>query len=81
MITTENKYLTKDTSFAAYLYMKGFNLLLVDIDSFPSVFVFQSSEELVEIERQFQQAQINDNIVQYHNAYRKCLRMTRLGKM
>jgi len=77
----DGRYKTKSTTLAAYLYMEGFQLLDVDISGFPSVFIFENGKQVQEHVRKFQVAQAEGNLVLFYEAYRKCLRMTRVGKL
>lgn len=81
MRNVDGQYSTKNTSLAAYLYMEGFVLLDVDTDNFPSIFIFESSDLLLERVHIFQIAKAEGNLVLYFEAYRKCLRMTKVGKL
>ena len=81
------KFSTKNTSLAAYLYMEGFELLDVLFESNQgsyntvAVFVFESNSLLSELVKKFQVAKAEGNLVLYFEAYRKCLRMTKVGKL
>jgi len=77
----DGQFSTKNTSLAAYLYMEGFTLLDVHNEQFPTIFVFETSELLPECVRNFQVAKAEGNLVLYFEAYRKCLRMTKVGKL
>jgi len=78
---TDGKYSTKNTSLAAYLYMEGFSLLDVLNEGFPTIFVFESNSSLPDCVRNFQIGKAEGNLVLYFEAYRKCLRMTKVGKL
>ena len=85
----DKKFSTKNTSLAAYLYMEGFELLDVQINSNSSdygyntvaTFVFESNDTLPGCVKKFQVAKAEGNLVLYFEAYRKCLRMTKVGKL
>ena len=81
MTDRDGNYSTKETALAAYLYMEGFQLVDVDIDKFPSTFIFSSSEQLLDCVRLFQVCKAEGNLGQYFEAYRKCLKMTKVGKL
>lgn len=78
---TDGNYSTKSTALAAYLYMEGFQLIDVETDGFPSLFVFESSKQLLQCAHNFQIAKVEGNLVVFFEAYRKCLRMIRVGKL
>jgi len=78
---TDGNFSTKNSALAAYLYMEGFELLDVDISSFPSVFIFETNSRLPQCVHNFQIAKVEGNLVLFHEAYRKCLRMTKVGKL
>jgi len=81
-IEIDKQFPTKNTALAAYLYMEGFCLLDVVIDSFPTIFIFENnSEQLLEHVHKFQIAKAEGNLVLFFEAYRKCLRMTKVGKL
>jgi len=83
----DGQFSTKNTSLAAYLYMEGFTLLDVLFETNENsyntvaVFVFESNSLLPECVRNFQIAKAEGNLVLYFEAYRKCLRMTKVGKL
>jgi len=77
----DGNFSTKNTSLAAYLYMEGFELLDVLNESFPTVFIFETNNLLPECVKKFQVAKAEGNLVLYFEAYRKCLRMTKVGKL
>lgn len=77
----DGQFSTKNTSLAAYLYMEGFTLLDVLNEQFPTIFVFETNSLLPECVRKFQVAKAEGNLVLYFEAYRKCLRMTKVGKL
>jgi len=77
----DGQFSTKNTSLAAYLYMEGFTLLDVLNEDFPTVFIFESDKTLLDCVRKFQVAKVEGNLVLYFEAYRKCLRMTKVGKL
>lgn len=74
-------YETKNTPLAAYLYMLGYPLLDVNISKFPSVFIFENSVSLTNCTRDWQVARAEGNLVLFYEAYRKCLKMTHVGKL
>lgn len=76
-----NNFSTKNTSLAAYLYMEGFTLLDVLNEQFPTIFVFETNDLLPDCVRNFQIGKAEGNLVLYFEAYRKCLRMTKVGKL
>lgn len=78
---TDGRFSTKNTSLAAYLYMEGFTLLDVDNSNFPTIFIFETSSLLPECVHKFQIAKAEGNLVLYFEAYRKCLKMTKVGKL
>lgn len=85
---TDGQFSTKNTSLAAYLYMEGFELLDVEIRSSNehsyqtiATFIFESDSLLKDCVRNFQIANVIGNLVLYFEAYRKCLRMTKVGKL
>lgn len=77
----DNRYHTKNTALSAYLYMEGFPLLDVNIIDFPTVFIFEDSKQLQECVHLFQVAKAEGNLVLFFEAYRKCLKMTKVGKL
>jgi len=77
----DGEYRTKSASLAAYLYMQGFQLLDVDTSGFPAVFIFEDGKQVQEHVHKFQVAQAEGNLVLFYEAYRKCLRMTKVGKL
>jgi len=81
MADVDGQFSTKNTSLAAYLYMEGFTLLDVLNEAFPTVFVFETNSLLSECVHKFQIAKAEGNLVLYFEAYRKCLRMTKVGKL
>ena len=81
MEDVNGQFSTKDTSLAAYLYTEGFELLDVNIDGFPSVFIFENNGRLLQCVHDFQIGKAITNASLYHEAYRKCLRMTKVGKL
>ena len=79
---------TKNTSLAAYLYMEGFELLDVQINnsnehSYQTIatFIFESNSLLLDCAKKFQMSKAEGNLALYYEAYRKCLRMTKVGKL
>lgn len=72
---------TKDTSLAAFLYTIGFQLEEVKTEKFPSVFLFIFDNGIEEKAYEFQVGKAIVNAKLYHEAYRKCLKMTRVGKL
>ena len=78
---TDGNFSTKNTSLAAYLLIEGFTLLDVFNEKFPTVFVFESNGLLPDCVRNFQIGKAEGNLVLYFEAYRKCLRMTKVGKL
>ena len=87
---TNGQFSTKNTSLAAYLYMEGFELLDVQISGSNyndynartvATFIFESNNLLPECVKKFQIAKAEGNLVLYFEAYRKCLRMTKVGKL
>lgn len=80
-LDSDGQFCTKHTALAAYLYMSGFDLQKVDNSEFPTVFIFEDSRTLREHERQFQVAKAEGNLVLFFDSYRKCLRMTKVGKL
>jgi len=81
MENQDGNFSTKDTSLAAYLYTEGFELLDVIIEGFPSVFIFENNSRLLQCVHDFQIGRAMTNASLYHEAYRKCLRMTKVGKL
>lgn len=84
---SDKHYATRNTALAAYLYSEGFPLADVEIHTHPhypeqtiATFIFESSKELLQHERLFQHIEAVGNIVLFHEAYRKCLRMCKVGK-
>lgn len=84
----DGDFSTRNTALAAYLYYEGFTLLDVEINEHPynpnytiATFVFDSSGKLLECARLFQVAKAEGNLVLFHEAYRKCLKMTKMGKL
>jgi len=67
---TDGNFSTKNSALAAYLYMEG-----------PSVFIFETNSRLPQCVHNFQIAKVEGNLVLFHEAYRKCLRMTKVGKL
>jgi CBS domain containing-hemolysin-like protein len=84
---TDNNFSTKNTSLAAYLYMEGFELLDVHLETGQTgyrtiaTFIFESNNKLPDCVHKFQIAKAEGNLVLYFEAYKKCLRMTKLGKL
>lgn len=74
-------YETKNTSLAAFLYMQGYPLLDVVATGFPTIFIFESSITLLNDVREFQVSRAVGNLAQFYEAYRKCLKMTKIGKL
>ena len=79
---------TKNTALAAYFYSEGFPLSDVEINEHPThpgytiaTFIFESSDKLLDCNKLFQVAKANGNLVLFHEAYRKCLKMTKVGKL
>lgn len=83
----DGQYSTKNTSLAAYLLIEGFNLLDVHIETIENnyrtvaTFIFENNNSLLEHVHKFQIAKAEGNLVLYFEAYRKCLRMTKVGKL
>ena len=83
----DKTFSTKNTSLAAYLYMEGFELLDVQIGngeySYKTIatFIFNSNGSITDYIKKFQIAKAEGNLVLYFEAYRKCLRMTKVGKL
>ena len=83
---TDGKYSTKTTSLAAYLLTEGFDLTDVSIEHIDggyktvATFVFESNNELLSCVKQFQIGRAEGNLVLFFESYRKCLRMTKVGK-
>lgn len=86
-IDTDGNFSTKNTSLAAYLLMEGFELLDVHLNASEhsyrtiATFIFKANDSLLECKRNFQVAKAEGNLVLYFEAYRKCLRMTKVGKL
>jgi hypothetical protein len=76
-----NRFSTTDTALAAWLYSQGFDLLDVEAENFPSNFVFEnSSPHLAEAVKTFQCGKAEGNITVFFLAYKKLLRMVKVGK-
>ena len=80
-IDIDKHYTTRNTSLAACLYMKGFYLIDVDITNSMSIFVFEKTKQLLECAKLFQISEAEGNLSHYFEAYRKCLMMTKVGKL
>ena len=82
MSDRDKQFPTKSTALAAYLYMEGFRLLDVIIEGFPTIFIFEDDDkQLPECVHKFQIAKAEGNLVLFFEAYRKCLKMTKVGKL
>jgi len=84
----DGHFSTRYTALAAYLYYEGFTLIDVEIDEHPTnpkytiaTFVFELSDELLKCEESFQVAKAEGNLVLFHEAYRKMLKMVKVGKL
>lgn len=87
-MSKDNIFRTKHTDLAAYLITQGFALIDVDIDEDnygryrkPSVFLFDDTLDIRKEIRAYQTMKANVNAAQFFEAYRRCLRMTKIGKM
>ena len=79
----ENKngcFSTTNTSLAAYLSINGFQIKKVDIKDYPASFHFENTTELQTYVTKYETWVCDGNIRQYHDEYRRCLRLTRSGK-
>jgi len=88
MAIGNGEFCTKHTALAAYLYAEGFNLLDVIIENHPyrsnqtiATFVFEDGKQLEECVKLFQVSKAIGNLVLFWEAYRKMIRMTKVGKL
>jgi coenzyme F420-reducing hydrogenase beta subunit len=85
---SQSIFSTKETALAAYLLTEGFNLIDVEVDNDnygrnrkPSVFLFENSSELQVEAKSFRTFKAVVNAANFFESYRRCLRMTKIGKM
>lgn len=79
MINGNAHYKTKDTPLAAYLITEGFELINVENNSSPSLFVFKDSDKLHQIAVQWHTGNAVGNCFMFYDNYRKCIRMLKQG--
>jgi len=87
-ISNNGEFSTRNTLLAACLYYEGFTLLDVTINPHPTnsdftiaTFIFESSDTLLAYTRLVQVAKVEGNLVLFHEAYRKMLKMVKVGKL
>ncbi len=80
---TDKIYSTNNSALSAYLLIEGYTLLDVEVNHdrrLPSIFIFENSNDLQKSVAVFISLKATGNINDFYEAYRKCLRMARVGK-
>lgn len=76
----QDRFITRDTALAAWLYSNGYMLAEVDRRNHPVVFYFtRDSEEMDNLIRDFQVGRAEGNVVMFFRAYKKMLFIIKEG--
>jgi hypothetical protein len=74
MIMTNKEYnsmsifSTDDSALAAWLHINDIELLEVRKDTFPSLFIFRNSENIIKLKEEFRSGNATGNIIAYDRA-------------